>query len=349
MRRRFTFKVIVVLVAIVISGHGEQSWADPSPVPPATVFLSRTDRILVPPGWNAPEMLYPRGRIDYRQVAGLLATAIRPFTGCDDPLKNPWREIATPQDKVGIQVDLREPPVAVETINAVIDALINSGVSQDNIIVYAGSEGELFRAGISVNPKGRGIRTMGSESEGFRSGLSRIVLDYCTVIVNVARLRADKDLGIRGCVTNCLATVPHVDRVRLLAHPTELPGPAAHPVLRRKTRLHILEAYQPVLEDSGEDFPPVWEYRGLLMSSDPVATDLIGLRILAAKQAATRQNSEVDAASAQAALQYLQAAGSERFRAGQSNPDEITLQVIGTTKAILVGTASGWKPDPRDG
>ena len=111
--------------------------------------------------------------------------------------------------------------------------------------------------------------------------------------------------------------------------------------------MHILEAYQPVLEDTGEDFPPLWEYRGLLMSSDPVATDLIGLRILAAKQAETRQNGEVDAASAQAALQYLQAAGSDRFRAGQSDPEAITLQVIGTTKDILIGTASGWKPDPR--
>ncbi len=342
-------RVVLILIALMMSGYGWQSWADPSAVPPATVFLSRTDRILVPPGWNAPGILYPRGRIDYRQVVGLLANAIRPFTGCDDPLRNPWREIATPQDKVGIQVDLHKPPVATETINAVIDALINSGVSQDNIIVYAGSEGDLFAAGISVNPKGRGIRTMGSESEGFRSGLSRIVLDYCTVIINVARLRADKDLGMRGCVTNCLATVPHVDRVRLLANPADLPGPAADPVLRRKTKLHILEAYQPVLEDTDENYPPMWEYRGLLMSSDPVAADVIGLRILAAKQAATRQNSEVETASAEAALEYLQAAGSNRFRAGQSNPEKITLQVLGITKDILIGTASSWKPDLRDG
>jgi len=336
-----SFKIILVLAAIVLGSYGRQSWANPSAVPPATVLLSRTERILVPPGWNAPEMLYPRGRIDYGQVAHLLAAAIRPFTGCDDPLKNPWREIATPQDKVAIQVDLGRPPVATETINAIIDALVNSGVSPDNIIVYAGSEGDLFRAGISVNPKGRGIRTMGSESEGFRGGLSRIVLDYCTVIVNVARLRADKDLGMRGCVTNCLATVPHVDRIRLLAHPAELPRAAADPVVRRKTRLHVLEAYQPILEDTGQDFPPVWEYRGLLMSSDPVATDLIGLRILAAKQAATRSNAESEAAPAEAALQYLEPAGSNRLRAGQSNPDKITLKIIGTTKDILVGTAPG--------
>jgi hypothetical protein len=303
----------------------------------STVYLCRTERILVPPGWSSPQMLYPQGRIDARQVAGLLEAGIRAYTGLSEPLDNPWRQIATPQDKVGIQVDLLTPPVSRQTINAIIDALVNSGISPDNIIVYTGNESELFAAGISVNPIGRGIRTMGSESEGYRGGVSRILLDHCTVIINVARLRADRELGVRGCVANCLSIVPYVDRVRLLANPAHLPGPAAHPLMRQKARLHVLEAYQPLLEDTGEQFPPVWEYRGLLMSSDPVALDLIGLRILAAKQAQTRQAAGHERlVAAEKALDYLVPAGSRMYRLGHANPDNIDLQVIGTDKDLLI-------------
>ncbi len=336
MRRIRLFEAILILATIAIAGNAQPISADPSPIPPATVFLCRTNRILVPPGWSAPEMLYPQGRIDYVPVAELLDKAIRRFTDCTDEQVNPWRRIATPQDRVAIQVDLQLPPVSRETINAVIDALVNSGVPQDNIIVYAESEGALFAAGIAVNSKGRGIRTMGSESEGFRGGLSRIVLDYATVVINIARLRADKSLGMRGCVANCLAAVPYVERVRLLAHPEELASPAANAVLRKRTRLHILEAYQPVLEDTGALLPPVWEYRGLLMSSDPVAADVIGMNILAAKQTETRAGSATDAVAADAALKYLQPASSDRLRAGQSNPAKITVETLGTTEDLLI-------------
>lgn len=329
--------IIAPLLALIgVFAAGSHAHASPSPIPPATVVLSRTDRILIPPGWSSPELLFPRGRIDYRQVASLLSDAIAEFTGHDDPLTSPWRSIATPNDKVAIQVDLQKPPVAIETINAVIDGLIRSGVPQDNIIVYARSETDLFAAGISVNPTGRGVRTMGSDSEGFRGGLSRIVLDYSTVIINVARLRADKTLGMTGCVVNYLAAVPQPERLRLLADPTQLPRAAAHPLLRRKTHLHILEAYQPVIQDTGEEFPPTWEYRGLLMSADPVATDLVGMRILRAKLATSGPPAETEHATPDAALTYLQAAGSDRFRAGQADPDRITLKVLGTTNDILI-------------
>ena len=177
---------------------------------------------------------------------------------------------------------------------------------------------------------------MGSDSEGFRGGLSRIVLDYSTVIINVARLRADRTLGMTGCIVNYLAAVPEPERLRLLADPVQLPRAAAHPLLRRNTRLHILEAYQPIIQDTGEEFPPTWEYRGLLMSSDPVATDLVGMRILRAKLALSEPPAETEYAAPDAALAYLQAAGSHRFRAGQADPDKITLKVIGTTSDILI-------------
>jgi hypothetical protein len=339
-RLRITVFVAPLLALIGTSAAGPYAHASPSPIPPATVVLSRTDRILIPPGWTSPELLFPRGRIDYRQVVPLLSDAVTEFTGHDDPLTSPWRNIATSNDKVAIQVDLQKPPVAIETINAIIDGLIAAGVSQDNIIVYARSETDLFAAGISVNPTGRGVRTMGSDSEGFRGGLSRIVLDYSTLIINVARLRAHNTLGMTGCVVNHLAAVPHTERLRLIADPAQLPRAAAHPYVRRKTHLHILEAYQPIIQDTGEEFPPSWEYRGLLMSADPVATDIVGMRILRAKLAQSEPPPDTGHAAPDAALTYLRAAGSNRFRAGQADPENITIKVLGTTNNILINIPS---------
>jgi uncharacterized protein (DUF362 family) len=327
--------IVLALMTPLTAGSG---WADTN----STVYLCRTERILLPPGWTAPSSLYPQGRVDARQVTGLLDTAIRAYTGKSNALDNPWREIATPQDKVGIQVDLLTPPVTQETINAVIDGLVNSGVSPDNIIVYTGHEAELFAAGISVNPIGRGIRTMGSESEGYRGGLSRIVLDYCTVIINIARLKADRELGMRGCLTNCLTVVPYVERLKLIANPTELPTAAAHPLMRQKVRLHILEAYQPLLEDTGEQLPPIWEYRGLLLSSDPVALDRIGLTILATKQKETwgATQEEPPRIPADRSLKYLEAAANRKYRLGRYDLSQIEVKVSGVEHDLLLDRAS---------
>ena len=310
--------------------------ASPGRVGPATVVMARTERILIPPGWTAPEMFYPQGRIDYVPVAEILTRAARHYTGCTDQRENPWRRIATPQDKVGIQVDLTAPPVAQETINAIIDGLISSGVSEDNIIVYAGDEKDLFRAGIAVNKTGRGVRTMGAESEGYRGGLTRIVLDYCTVIINVARLRADRQLGMRGCVVGTLASVPYAERLRLFGQPDELALPGANPVVRAKTKAHILEAYQPVLYDTGEKYPPVWEYRAVLMSSDPVALDVTGMRLLAAEQALSQQPLPEDHAKPEKALSYLQPATTDAVGLGQSDPALITVELLGTARETLI-------------
>lgn len=177
---------------------------------------------------------------------------------------------------------------------------------------------------------------MGSESEGFRNGLSRIVLDYCTVIINVARLRADRDLGMRGCVVTSLNSVPLVERMKALKAPATLASAAANPVLRMKTRLHILEAYQPIIHDTGEKYPPVWEYRGALMSNDPVAVDVVGMQILQGKLALGEHTLSEGHAKPNAALAYLEPASGDELRVGQSDPEKITVEALGTMRDIII-------------
>ncbi len=324
--------LIVIILAVATAAV---AMANPSPVPSATVVVSRIDRILIASEWTSPEILYPAGRVDFRQAKFVLTDGVRKLTNTPED-RNPWRNIASPNDRVGIMLDLDTPPASIETVNAIIDGLVSSGVSQDNIIVFAADEAQLFRAGIALNPTGRGVRTMGAESEGFREGLSRIIRDYSDVIINVARLRADEKLGMKGCVANNLTLVPLVDQLRLLKDEASLPEPAANPLVRHKTSLCVLEAYQPILRDTDEDFPPMWEYRGLILSTDPVAADVVGLQILQAKYDATEGSSDWEGAKPSHALKYLNRAGSDDYRAGQCDPDKITIQTIGDAADRLI-------------
>lgn len=331
--RMRVFAVLFILAALfILSGHILAA----SGVPEVSrVVLSRTERVLIPPGWMAPERFYPQGRVDYAQVQKLLENAIRVYTDPDEDT-NPWREIARPSDVVGIQVDMQHPPVSQETINAIIDALIQSGISRNNVIAFAASERDLFAAGIALNPKGRGVRTMGADSEGFRGDISRIVLDYCTVVINVGRLQVDEAFGMRGCLAAATVAIPETRRRDLREHPERLPQAAANPVLRAKTKLHILEAYQPVLRDTNEKLPPVWEYRGLLLSEDPVATDTIGARILNSKLEQI-DNDAAESSLSPVVWDYLYNA-TEKFRLGNSDPEKISVDLVGTNKDLLLDT-----------
>ncbi|MFO7947014.1 MAG: DUF362 domain-containing protein [Armatimonadota bacterium] len=299
------------------------------------MVLSRAERVLIPPGWTAPERFYPQGRLDFAQVQMLLNRAIEVHMEGEDRI-NPWRGVVSPNDVVGIQVDMHYPPVSPETINAVIDAVIGSGVKPNNVVVFAASEKDLFSAGIALNPRGRGVRTMGADSEGFRNDISRIVVDYCTAIINVGRLRVDKRFGMRGCLAACTVSLPETERAKLRKNPAHLGKAAANAVSRKKIRLNILEAYQPVLKDTGEKLPPVWEYRGLLMSNDPVAVDTIGARIL--NQKLQQAAEEEDRSSLpETVWDYLYTASTE-YRLGNADPDTITVELVGPAIDLLLDT-----------
>jgi uncharacterized protein (DUF362 family) len=158
---------------------------------------------------------------------------------------------------------------------------------------------------------------MASDDQGYRHGISRIVLDFCTKIVNLSRLRVDDDLDLYGSLANCLASVPYVERERARRDPACLPKTVGSATLRRKTVLHIIDALQPGYRqtESGDSFE-TWFYRGVLASHDPVAIDVVARDILNEKRA-----SVTEATCEPLTVQYLEQAS--RRRLGNSSPDRI--------------------------
>ncbi len=315
------FGLIAALLSAAVALGARMSWGQDS----SRVCVSRGERVLLPPSVLAPSWVYPEGKLDYFVVEGLLDKAVASLTG-ETSVRTAWSQLFRPSDRVGVQIDVPTLPVHQALIEAVIRRLTRAGVSTSNIIIYAGDENALFYAGFDLRHDGDGVQVMGSDSEGFRGGLSRIVLDYCTAIINLSRLRVDPQIGMSGALANCLAAVPHVERERLRRAPETLAAAAARATLRRKLRLHIMDALQPAYEPSASSaaLPTTWVYGGVLASYDPVAMDIVGREILLEKLRET----DPQATELQPPVTYLEPA-CERYHLGQCDRAKIEIVTIG--------------------
>lgn len=264
--------------------------AGPGPPPDPTVGIGRVTDFLLPLGPLTPRIFYPEGKVSDIAARQALRLAIEAFTGRDTAA---W--IAAnirPVQRVGIQADCSWPPVSMVLLDVLIDELVKAGIGPGQIYVYAADDHDIYRAGLLVRKEGGGVRVVGTPSEGFRKGLSRVALDYCDVLINLARLKPHKRLGLWGCLANNLSLVDYPDREEALANPERLLDIAGRATVRAKMKLSLLDALQPLVEapladrDREKELPLRWPYGGVIASADPVAADIIGWRLIEAYRAA---------------------------------------------------------------
>lgn len=322
MAQRIMFPRVIWLSVLI--GLWAASWAQPQSPGPAVVYVVRSDTIFVPQGLLAPRILFPEGRLDFKVIERLVDQAMTNLTG--KPPEQAWQQFCRSTDKIVIIADVARYPVQVGTIEVIVDRLLNIGLSPSQIIVLGGDERDLFRAGFNINRDPATVRVLGAESEGYRDGLSRIVSQYGDVLINVASLKADPELGFAGCLANMLSAVPFVKRIELRKNPEQLPQIAAQPLVRRKLKLNLLEAYVPLLE-MAEKSRITYPYKGLLASTDIVAVDVVGKRILeGCRNAYAHKEWPLPAAP-----DYLQSA-CQKYRLGQADAAQITVRLIGNTE-----------------
>ncbi|OQY97958.1 MAG: hypothetical protein B6D35_13830 [Candidatus Brocadia sp. UTAMX2] len=225
-----------------------------------------------------------------------------------------WKTFFTPEDVVGIKINpiggikLSTRP---EVVNAIIRSLIAAGVKENNIIIWDRFSYHLITAGFPLNQGNSGVRCYGTEptagydkktyyesldddfslrqDDGARSLFSTIVTQHVSAIINVPVM---KDHGIAG-VTLCLknlafGAVNNTPRF----HPSPYfcdPASAevcAHPALREKVRLHIVDALQACFDGGPASMKTwtIWNEERLFLGTDPVAIDRIGLEIIDRKR-----------------------------------------------------------------
>lgn len=321
---RDTRRWLPALMIVALVTGLDSAWAQPVEDVPATVALAQAESIMTTEGPLNPAWLYPEGRIDYRVIAWLLQQAVAGSVGAEG-VDAAWEELLSPSDRVGIQVDVEGIQPHDPLLEALVRQIMDRGVPMRNIIIYAGEESALFRAGYDISGRTPGVRIMASDDRGYRRGITRIVLDECTKIVNVTRLRIDPDIGMYGALANCLAAVPYVDRQRMRHNPEQLPRAAAIATMRRKAVLHIVDALRPGFRvHDGRGRYQTWEFNSVLASTDPVAVDVIGREVLQARLAQDAADDERPIID----VPYL-APAERAFRLGQSDREQIELLQIG--------------------
>jgi len=166
-----------------------------------------------------------------------------------------------------------------------------------------------------------------------RSVLRDPIFRQADALLNVRPMRTHAWAGVGSLIKNYIMFVPrpyeyHDDACADLGSIWNLPK------VKGKTRLNVLVMLTPLFHGSGwHHFDPnyTWRYKGLIVSTDPVAADATGLRILEAKR---RQHFGKHVAM-KPEPKHIRLAG-ERHGLGEYAAERIEVLHIGPNKGRLI-------------
>ncbi|HID55359.1 TPA: DUF362 domain-containing protein [Candidatus Poribacteria bacterium] len=211
---------------------------------------SRSKVVLV----RHPDALDEKHNPNPKVISEMLDDAVKALTGADNPVEA-WRRILNPNDLVGIKTNVwAYMPTPREVEEAIKRRVIDAGVPEERI-----------------KKDDRGARK---------------TLADCTALINARPLRTHHWAGIGGCIKNYAPFAKYIPKY----HPNacaDLGHIWTLPIVKGKTRLNVLVVLRPLFHGRGpHHFNPKyqWDYKGLLVSFDPVAVDAVGVHLLTIKR-----------------------------------------------------------------
>jgi hypothetical protein len=215
-----------------------------------------------------------------------------------------WKQLVKPTDIVGIKTNVwayLPTPKALEV--AIRKRLMEVGVKEKNIAADD--------RGVRRNP----------------------VFKQSTALINVRPMRTHHWSGLGTLIKNYIMFVP----IPWMYHGNACEKLGAiwqRPHLRGKTRLNILVMLTPLFHGIGPHHFSrrfIWHYCGLIVSTDPVAADATGARIIQAKRNAFfGMERPISPPPRHIAI------ADSRFGLGNSQSDQIQLIKLGWGKDILI-------------
>ncbi len=203
-----------------------------------------------------PEVLNSDGACNLEVLARMLDDAVTTLLDTDKA-SVAWQQILEPADVLGIKSNVWPPlPTPPELEQTLRQRALDVGIPDEKIAI-----------------SDRGV-------------LDDPVFQKATALINVRPLRTHHWSGIGGCLKNYIMFVRepwqwHDDAC------ADLGGLWHLPACRGKTRLNVLVVLTPLFHGIGpHHYDPqyVWPYKGLLVGTDPVALDAVGVKLLAEKR-----------------------------------------------------------------
>jgi hypothetical protein len=243
------------------------------------------------------------GAVNGTVIGDMLDQAMIELFGKKDPLEC-WKQILKPDDIVGIKSNgWPNLPTPRELEDALKARVMRVGISGKNVAVDD--------RGVLKNP----------------------VFTESTALINVRPMRTHAWAGAGSLIKNYIMFVPkpylyHDDSCADLGAIWHLP------MVEGKTRLNILVLLTPLFYGVGPhhfDTTYVWPYRGLLLGTDPVAVDTIGLRLFQAK----RREYFGEERPIRPSAHHI-AMADMRYKLGTSDLAKIELVKLGWSEGVLI-------------
>ncbi len=249
------------------------------------------------------DVLNGRGHVRPDILKGMLDRAVTSILDTNDPV-TAWRQLVGPSDIVGVKSNVwYHLPTPRPLEEAILMRLLDAGVREQ-----------------SVSIDDRGV-------------LQDPVFKNATALINARPMRTHNWSGLGTLLKNYIMFVDtpwtyHGNACENLGAIWRLP------VVKDRTRLNILVMLTPLFHGMGpHHFNPrfTWPYCGLIVSTDPVAADATGARIIQAKRNAFF--GKVNPISPPP--RHIEMADT-RFGLGNSRKELIDLTRLGWDKDILI-------------
>jgi uncharacterized protein (DUF362 family) len=283
-RRRFIAGTMGIGLGLTSLGVNTVVLGDPDPRKTAKVVIVRD-----PASLKGNELVHDR-------VAAMVDRAVTAVTGESDP-REAWRKIIAPSrlknPRVAIKVNaLAGKRMSTHPMLAMVVArkLLDAGIQDGNVLVWDRSDRELIKTGYYIDKSGP-IHVLSTDHLGYSarlyshrsigSRITRILTDWATDLINIPVLKDHGIVGISLGMKNMYGAVHNPYKY----HP-DCGNPFAAdlsdiPLIRDKLRLVIVDAFQ-AQYNGGPPYHQQWAWNdgSVMMSTDPVAVDRVGWKVI---------------------------------------------------------------------
>ena len=233
---------------------------------------------------------------DVVSINALLGSALRTYFDSSDP-RDGLRSLFKPEDIVGIKVNClsgRFMSTHTGLVSALVKMLIQTGIDEDNIIVWDRTDRDLTGGGYKLN-KGKGVKVYGADYAGFSENLlihrsigsfTANIMQKADKIINMPVLKDHGIVGVTLGLKNYFGAIHNPHKYHLKGGDPYVADLYSHPMFKDKTALTIVDGIVGQYEGGPPHQPQwTWNHGGLLIGEDTVAVDRTGLDIIEKKRA----------------------------------------------------------------
>ena len=275
--------------------------------------------------------------LDHEQYRIFLESGLKNLTGIEDAKMALQKLI--PSGTVGMKTNclarkFNSTPIPLTA--AMADFLKESGIDENNVIIWERTNRELEMAGFKLNASSFERRCLGTDTNGvgysadfYISGdvnslVSRILTEMVDHNINMPVLKDHSIAGLSAGLKNLYGTINNPNKWHGNNCDPYAAQVAALEPIRKKNRLTIIDAIKVQYNGGpGYDSRYIELYNGLIISDDPIAADRIGLEII---EYLRKKNNLPSLEKAQRPVKYL--ATAEKIGLGIADIAKIDLKVM---------------------